>query len=46
MAALSLQAHDDVAGLVRAFSGSDRYVLDFLLAQVLARQPAYDGGMP
>src|SRR5262249_51488872 len=36
--ALSLRGHDDAAGLVAAFSGSHRYVLDYLAEEVLERQ--------
>jgi LuxR family maltose regulon positive regulatory protein len=36
---LSLQGHEDVASFVRAFSGSQRYVLDYLTEEVLIRQP-------
>ena len=38
LAALTLQRQADPAGLVAAFSGSDRYVLDYLTDQVLAGQ--------
>lgn len=38
LAALSMQGHDDVAGFVRAFTGSHRFVLDYLAEEVLARQ--------
>lgn len=42
LAALSLQglAPDATADFVAAFSGSHRYVMDYLLEEVLARQPA------
>ena len=40
LAALSLQGQPDVAGFVATFSGSHRYVLDFLAEEVLERQPA------
>jgi len=39
LAALSLQGHADPAGFVAGFSGSHRYVLDYLTEEVLARQP-------
>ena len=39
LAALSLQGHPDPAGFVDEFSGSHRYVLDYLTEEVLARQP-------
>jgi len=36
---LSLQGHENVASFIRAFSGSQRYVLDYLTEEVLIRQP-------
>jgi len=39
MAALSMQGQEDVAGFIRAFTGSDRHVLDYLVEEVLHRQP-------
>ena len=36
---LSLRGRSDVAGLVATFSGSHRYVLDYLTEEVLERQP-------
>jgi LuxR family transcriptional regulator, maltose regulon positive regulatory protein len=39
LAGLSLRGQPDVAGFVRSFSGSHRYVLDFLAEEVLDRQP-------
>jgi ATP/maltotriose-dependent transcriptional regulator MalT len=38
LAALSLRGQADMAGLVAAFSGSHRYVLDYLAEEVLDRQ--------
>ena len=38
LAAFSLRGQDDVAGFVAAFTGSHRYVLDFLAEEVLERQ--------
>ena len=40
LAALSLQHHPDPSGFVAAFSGDDRAVADYLLGEVLDRQPA------
>ncbi|MFN8445008.1 MAG: LuxR C-terminal-related transcriptional regulator [Caldilineaceae bacterium] len=37
LAALSLQGRDDIAGFVRAFSGSHRHVLSYLVEEVLNR---------
>jgi LuxR family maltose regulon positive regulatory protein len=39
LAALSLREVPDRAGFVATFSGSHRYVLDYLTEEVLARQP-------
>jgi LuxR family transcriptional regulator, maltose regulon positive regulatory protein len=39
LAALSLRGHADPAGFVATFSGSHRYVLDYLAEEVLERQP-------
>ena len=39
LAALSLQGRRDVEGFVAEFSGSHRYVLDYLTEEVLDRQP-------
>ncbi|HEX6451296.1 MAG TPA: LuxR C-terminal-related transcriptional regulator [Trebonia sp.] len=40
LAGLSLQAHDDPEAFVAAFSGSHRFVLDYLAEEVLDRQDA------
>ena len=39
LAALSLQGRTDISAFLAAFSGSHRYVLDYLSDEVLARQP-------
>jgi LuxR family transcriptional regulator, maltose regulon positive regulatory protein len=42
LAALSLRGiadRDEVAGFIRAFTGSNRFVIDYLADEVLARQP-------
>jgi LuxR family transcriptional regulator, maltose regulon positive regulatory protein len=39
LAGLSLHGHADPAGFVASFSGSHRYVIDYLTEEVLARQP-------
>jgi LuxR family transcriptional regulator, maltose regulon positive regulatory protein len=39
LAALSLRGHQDAAGFVHSFSGSQRFVLDYLLEEVLQQQP-------
>ena len=38
MAALSMQGRGDVAGFLEGFSGSHRFVLDYLLEEVLSQQ--------
>jgi LuxR family maltose regulon positive regulatory protein len=40
LASLSLQHHPDPSGFVAAFSGDDRAVADYLIGEVLDRQPA------
>jgi LuxR family maltose regulon positive regulatory protein len=39
MAAVSLQGQEDISNSVRIFTGSNRYILDYLLEEVLQRQP-------
>jgi LuxR family transcriptional regulator, maltose regulon positive regulatory protein len=39
LAALSLQGRDDVAGFIAGFAGDDRYIVDYLIEEVLQRQP-------
>jgi LuxR family maltose regulon positive regulatory protein len=39
MAALSMRGRPDPAGFIQAFTGSHRFVLDYLLEEVLHRQP-------
>ena len=39
LAALSLQHSPDVDGFIHAFSGSNRFILDYLMEEVLAKQP-------
>jgi LuxR family maltose regulon positive regulatory protein len=38
LAALSMQGRDDLPGFIAAFSGDDRYIVDYLLEEVLQRQ--------
>ncbi len=40
LAALSLQEEQDPGHFIRAFAGDDRHVQEYLLEEVLARQPA------
>jgi LuxR family transcriptional regulator, maltose regulon positive regulatory protein len=40
LAALSLQGRDDAAGFISGFAGDDRYIVDYLVEEVLHRQPA------
>jgi LuxR family maltose regulon positive regulatory protein len=39
LAALSMQGREDVAGFIAGFSGDDRYIVDYLVEEVLHRQP-------
>jgi LuxR family maltose regulon positive regulatory protein len=39
LAALSMHTHQDVAGFIQAFAGSHRYIMDYLVEEVLKRQP-------
>ena len=40
LAALSLQGQQDVPGFIHAFAGDHRYIVDYLVEEVLQRQPA------
>jgi LuxR family maltose regulon positive regulatory protein len=39
LAAISLQGRQDVPGFIRAFAGDNRYIVDYLVEEVLQRQP-------
>ena len=39
LAALSMRGREDVAGFIRAFAGDNRYIVDYLVEEVLQRQP-------
>ena len=39
LAALALQGHPDRAGFIHSFTGTNRYIVDYLAAEVLERQP-------
>jgi LuxR family maltose regulon positive regulatory protein len=39
LAALAMHGREDVAGFIDAFTGSHRYILDYLTEEVLSRQP-------
>jgi len=39
MAAASMQGQDDIPGFIQAFTGSNRFILDYLIEEVLQRQP-------
>jgi LuxR family maltose regulon positive regulatory protein len=41
MAALSMQDLADTTGFIEAFAGDDRYVVDYLISEVIERQPAH-----
>ena len=38
LAALSMQGHEDIGGFIQAFTGSHRFVLDYLVEEILQRQ--------
>ena len=40
LAALSMQGRDDASAFIAGFAGDDRYIVDYLAEEVLARQPA------
>jgi len=40
LAALSMQGRDDAADFIAGFAGDDRYVVDYLVEEVVQRQPA------
>ncbi|MDQ1616346.1 MAG: hypothetical protein QOJ60_2285, partial [Actinomycetota bacterium] len=40
LAALSMQGRDDMAAFIVGFAGDDRYIVDYLVEEVLGRQPA------
>ncbi len=39
LAALSMRGQKDIAGFIRSFTGSHRFVLDYLVEEVLQQQP-------
>lgn len=39
LAALSMKGQEDVHGFIQAFSGDHRYIVDYLVEEVLRRQP-------
>jgi LuxR family transcriptional regulator, maltose regulon positive regulatory protein len=41
LAALSMQGREDVSGFIRAFTGDNRYIVDYLVEEVLQRQPEH-----
>ncbi len=38
LAALSMQGREDTAGFIKTFAGDDRYIVDYLVEEVLQRQ--------
>ena len=40
LAALLMQGRDDASAFIAGFAGDDRYIVDYLAEEVLARQPA------
>jgi LuxR family maltose regulon positive regulatory protein len=41
LAAISMRGRSDIAGFIQAFTGSHRFVLDYLVEEVLQRQPEH-----
>jgi LuxR family transcriptional regulator, maltose regulon positive regulatory protein len=41
LAAISLQGHEDATSFIKTFTGSHRFVLDYLVEEVLQRQPEH-----
>ncbi len=41
IAALSMRGQDDLSGFIQSFTGSHRFVLDYLLGEVLHQQPEH-----
>ena len=41
LAALSMQGRKDVPGFIKSFAGDDRYIVDYLIEEVLQRQPEH-----
>ena len=39
MAALSMRGRKDAEGFIREFAGTNRFIMDFLLEEVLAHEP-------
>lgn len=39
LAALSMQEREDIPAFIRAFAGDNRYIVDYLVEEVLLRQP-------
>jgi LuxR family maltose regulon positive regulatory protein len=39
LAALSMQGRSDIGGFIAGFAGDDRYIVDYLVEEVLQRQP-------
>src|SRR5215210_407159 len=39
LAALSMRGREDAPGFIRAFAGDNRYIVDYLVEEVLQRQP-------
>jgi LuxR family maltose regulon positive regulatory protein len=39
LAAISMQGHQDAASFIKSFTGSHHFVLDYLIEEVLHKQP-------
>jgi LuxR family maltose regulon positive regulatory protein len=43
LAGLSMQGRDDPAGFIASFAGDDRYIVDYLVEEVLSARPNASG---
>jgi LuxR family maltose regulon positive regulatory protein len=41
LASLSMQGHQDASGFIQAFAGDHHYIVDYLVTEVLQRQPEH-----
>ena len=41
LAALSMQGHENIPGFIQAFAGDYQYIVDYLVEEVLQRQPEF-----
>ena len=46
LAAISMRDREDLEDYIRKFAGTNRYIMDFMLEEVLAREPERCSGLP